>query len=414
MKFTPHLLGLCFLLILSACDQQGSAEASPEAAGMPPPTHVTTMTVGAQDVPVSFEYVGQVAGSQEVEVRARVTGIVEKRLFQEGTSVKEGDVLFKIDAAAFKAQLQQANASLAIAKAAKASALAQLKKAERDYARIAPLTEKKMLSKSQLDDTESAIELAKAGVQQADASIMQAEASIRTAQVNVDYTTIKAPISGTIGRVLKTEGSLVEAGSNSLLATLAQTNPAYINFGISETEQVQHAQDIATGKLIVPDSGYKVVLKTATGRILAQTGRINFQDYKTDPSTGNVALRATIDNPNQTLSPGQFVRVMLQGGVRPSAYLLPQRAVLDSPQGKYVYVATKNEQGGYLAMRREVDVGEWVQLEGDLKNAWIIKSGLKQGDEVVINGMARIFFPGMPIQPVSEQEAAQANPEAGK
>lgn len=407
MKFTPHLLGISFLLMLTACDQQGSAEAAPEGGAMPP-TQVTTMKVSSQDVPVSFEYVGEVAGSHEVEVRARVTGIVEKRLFQEGKAVKAGEVLFRIDAEPFKAQLEQAQAALAIAKASKASARAQLKKAERDYARIAPLTQKKMLSKSELDNTESAIELAKAAMQQADASIMQAQASIRTAQVNLDYTTIKAPITGIIGRVLKTEGSLAEAGSNSLLATIAQINPAYINFGISENEQVQHEQDISSGKLLMPDAGYDVVLKTGAGQVLPQTGRIDFQDYKTDPSTGNFAMRATIDNPKQALSPGQFVRVILQGGVRPAALLVPQRAVLDSPQGKYVYVATKNEQGGYLAMRRDVEVGEWVKLDGDLKNAWIIKSGLNQGDEVVVNGMARIFFPGMPIQPGAGQEVTSA------
>ncbi|CAA6810072.1 MAG: RND efflux system, membrane fusion protein CmeA [uncultured Thiotrichaceae bacterium] len=407
MKFTMHFLSISALLMLTACNQQGSAEEAAGGGAMPP-TQVSTMKVSPRDVPVSFEYVGQVAGSHEVEVRARVTGIVEKRLFQEGTSVKAGDVLFKIDAEPFRAKLGQANAALAMAKASKASVRAELKKAERDYARIAPLTQKKMLSRSELDNTESAIELAKAAMQQADASIMQANASIRTAQVNFDYTTIKAPISGIIGRVLKTEGSLAEAGSNSLLATIAQTNPAYINFGVSENEQVQHQQEISAGKLLVPAEGYTVQLKTATGSLLEQTGRVNFQDYKIDPSTGNFSMRATIENPKQTLSPGQFVRVILQGGERPNAFLVPQRAVLDSPQGKYVYVATKNEQGAYLALRREVEVGEWVQLEGDLKNAWIIKSGLKQGDEVVIDGMARIFFPGMPIQPASEQDVAKA------
>lgn len=403
MKIAINSLSLGLLLLLTACNQQDSLQAAPEKQA-PPPTQVTTLKVFPRDVSVNFEYVGQVAGSHEVEVRARITGIVEKRLFQEGKSVRAGEVLFKIDPEPFKAQLAQAKAALASAHASKASAKAQLKKAQRDFARIAPLTRRKLLSRSEQDNAESAIELAKAAIQQADAAILQAKATIRTSQINLGYTIIKAPISGVIGRVLKMEGSLAEAGSNSLLATIAQTNPAYINFGIAETEQIQREQDMGQGKLLVPDTGFKVVLKMTTGRFLKQTGRVDFQDYKIDSSTGNFSMRATIDNSQHILSPGQFVRVILQGGKRPNAFLIPQRAVLDSPQGKYVYLAAKNEKGGFIAQRQAVEVGEWVQQEGDLKNAWIIKSGIKQGDEVVINGMARIFFPGMPIQPSSDKE----------
>lgn len=397
------IFSLGVLSLLSACNLQGQTDKAPPKQETPP-TQVTTMTVTPRDVPISFEYVGQVAGSREVEIRARVTGIIEKRLFQEGKPVKAGDTLFTIDPKPFIAQLEQAKATLASAKASKESAIAQLKKSRRDFARIAPLSKKNLLSRSDKDNAESSIELAKAAMQQADAAILQAKAAINTSEINLEYTTIKAPISGIIGRVQKTEGSLAEAGSNSLLTTIAQIDPAYINFGVAETEQIQHEKDISMGKLLLPASGFKVVLKNTVGNLLEKTGRVNFKDYKIDSSTGNFAMRASIDNAKKTLSPGQFVRVILQGGIRPDANVVPQKAVLDSPQGKYVYLAAKNGNGGFIAQRQAVKVGEWVQLDGALKNAWIIKSGLKENDEVVINGMARIFFPGMPIQPASAMD----------
>ena len=396
------IFGLGILMLLTACNsKEQSAPAKQEA---PPPTQVTTLAVTSRDVPVNFEYVGQVAGSQEVEIRARVTGIIEERLFEEGKTVNAGQTLFKIDPKPFNAQLGQAQAALAIAKASKEGAIAQLKISRRDFARIAPLAKKKLLSRQDKDNAESSIELAKAAMHQADAAILQAKAEINTSQINLDYTTIKAPISGIIGRALKTKGGLVEAGSNSLLTSIAQIDPAYINFGVAESEQIQHDKDLSTGKLLLPASGFKVALKNTVGNVLEKTGSVNFKDYKIDSSTGNFAMRASIDNAEKTLSPGQFVRVILQGGIRPSANVIPQRAVLDSPQGKYVYLAEKNEKGGFIAQRQAIEVGEWVQLDGELKNAWIIKSGLKNGDEVVINGMARIFFPGMPIQPSSGME----------
>jgi len=390
------------ILLINGCNQQPSP--STAATKAPPATQVTTLKVIEQDIPVNFEYVGQVAGSREVEVRARITGIVKKYLFQEGKAVTAGDILFKIEPEPFLAQVAQAEAALASAIASKASARAELKKAQRDIARISPLTKKNLLSRSEQDNAESAVELATAAVQRADAAILQARASIKTAQINLNYTEVKAPISGIIGRALKTEGSLAEVGNNSLLATIAQINPAYVNFGIAETEQIQHEHDILIKKLLVPDSGYQVMLKTTSGRALKTVGQIDFRDYKINISTGNFAMRAVIDNSLQILSPGQFVRVILQGAKRPAAIALPQRAVLDSPQGKYVYVAEKNGQANMIAQRRSVEVGEWVTLQGVLKNAWIITSGLKQGDEVVINGMARIFYPGMPIQIASDTD----------
>lgn len=388
MKFLTRITGIGLLLLLAACNQQGAGE----AGGGQAPAQVSVMAAKLLDAPVSFEYTGQVNGSNEVEIRARVTGIIDKRLYEEGSAVKAGQTLFQLDDAMFKAQAAQAEAALA-------SARAQLQKAERDYARVAPLSSKQLLSQSQRDDAESAVDIAKAAV-------MQAQASLDSARINLGYTTIKSPINGVAGRASQREGSLVQAGGDSLLTTVAQTDPAYVDFGMAEGDFQNLRQALSSGKLTLPEGGFTVVLKTPAGAPLEQTGQMNFQDYKVDAQTGNVAMRATIENPKRRLLPGQFVRVMLQGAHRPNAIVVPQQAVLDNPQGKYVYVMSKNEQGMDVALPHPVEAGEWVQMDGDLANGWILNSGIKEGDQVIVDGMARIFFPGMPVQ-VGAPEAAK-------
>lgn len=392
MKFLTRLSGVGLLLLLTACGQQGAGE----AGGAQAPAQVSVMPAKPLDAPVSFEYTGQVNGSNEVEIRARVTGIIDKRLYEEGSAVKAGQTLFQLDDAMFKAQVAQAEAALA-------SAQAQLQKAERDYARIAPLAGKELLSRSARDDAASAVDIAKAAV-------MQAQASLDSARINLGYTTIKSPISGVAGRALQREGSLVQTGNDSLLTTVAQTDPAYVDFGMADSDFQNLRQALSTGKLALPEGGFTIALKTPAGAPLEQTGKMNFQDYKVDPQTGNVAMRATIDNPKRRLLPGQFVRVLLQGAHHPNAIVVPQSAVLDNPQGKYVYVMAKNEQGMDVAQPHPVEAGEWVQMDGELANGWIINSGIKEGDQVITDGMARIFFPGMPVQ-VGAPEAAK--PEHG-
>lgn len=409
MKTIQLMAGLAVLLILNGCNDQQSANAQQPDA--PPPAQVTTMQVSARDAPVRFEYVGQVAGSHEIEVRTRVTGIIEKRLYHEGSKVSAGDVLFRLDDAPYKAQLAQAEAALASARANHAAAAAQLKKARRDLARVAPLSQRKLLSQSQSDDAQSGVDLAKAAVQQAEAAILQAQANIDAARINLDYTELTSPISGIAGRAMQMEGSLAQAGADSLLTTVSQIDPVYVNFGVAESEHLQRQQDIANGLLTIPGEGFDIALQTTAGQTLPQTGKLNFSDYKVDPATGNFSMRASVANPGQLLAPGQFVRVLLQGGKRPGAILAPQRAVMDNPQGKYVYVVGKGENGLSIAELRPVVVGEWVRLEeaeSDLKHAWIIKSGLKENDEVIVEGMARIFFPGMPVQPSTAEKPAVA------
>ncbi len=381
--------------MMSGCGRDASK--APSGGGMPPAA-VRVIEVMPREVPVHFDYVGQVAGSREIEVRARVTGIVEKRLYEEGQRIREGQVMYRLDAAPYRARAAAAEAQLEQAKA-------QLAQAEREYARIRPLADAEAASRKEADDALSLRDLARAAVK-------AAEAQVETARIDLGYTDVRAPLGGVAGRALKVEGSLAVAGADSLLTTLVQTDPAYVNFGVGEVEYLRSRDEIARGALKLDRSGFVVRLKGADGADLPRSGRLSFEDYKADTSTGAFALRATFDNRDGRLSPGQFVRVQLTGASRPDAVAVPQRAVLDSPNGKFVYVIAETE-GKLLAQPRPVKLGEWAQLEGDLGNAWVIREGLNAGDRVIVDGMARIFVPGSPVQ-IDDGRAPPAASPAGK
>ena len=392
-------------ILITGCDAS-FAEKPAEAAGMPPPTAVTSIKVKAEDIPVQFEFVGQVAGSLEVEVRSRITGIIEQRHYKEGSRAIEGQLLFTLDAAPFKAEYEQAQAAIAIAKAQKVTAEAQLKKAQRELKRVTPLATKQMLSQNLLDDAMSAVDIAEAQNAVSQAAIKQAEANLLSAEINLQYTRIKSPINGITGRALLNRGALVQAQSNSLLTQLVQINPVHVNFGIPENDRLRIRKEVADGALKLPSTGFVIDLLGSDGELQGRKGELDFEDYKVDNTTGNFAMRASIKNDDESLSPGQFVRVVLKGAVKTNAIALPQRAILDGPGGKYVYVASDGENGSKVALQKKVVPGEWVDIDSERKNYWIIRQGLHPGDEVVVDGVARIFFPGMAIQ----VEPPAANP----
>jgi len=397
------------LFSLTACDRLTASKAEDTApAHAPRPVAVTTVVVTLQNIPVHYEFVGQVAGSIEVDVHSRITGIIEKRHYKEGSFVKAGQLLFSIDAASYNAEYKQALAAIESAKAQKLSAEAHLKQAKRELKRVTPLAKKQMVSQNQLDDAASAVDIATAQKAVSDAAIKQAEANLLTAQINLDYTRIKAPIDGITGRAILKRGSLVQAGSNSLLTTLVQTDPVHINFGIPENDQLRLRSEIATGKLVLPETGFIVDLKNSNGNSSGYSGTLDFQDFKVDSSTGNFAMRATLENSDGLLAPGQFVRVQLKGAIKAQVITLPQRAILDGPAGKYVYVASAGENGMKVALQKKVIPGEWVELGDTEKNYWIIRSGLEEGDEVIVDGVARIFFPGMPVQVDEAEQASES------
>jgi membrane fusion protein, multidrug efflux system len=365
---------LVSILLLTGCGK------SPQGGFAPPPAQVTTAVAVPKDFPAAFEYVGQTQGSKDVEVRARVTGILEKRLYQEGSPVKAGQPLFTIDPKLYAAQAAAAQADLT-------RAVAQKAQADRERARLVPLAERKAIGQKEADDATSTAELAAANVQ-----AMQAK--VDELKLNLGYTHVVAPISGLSSRSMKSEGSLATA-NDTLLTVISQTDPIWVAFNVSENEQLRFTRAVVEGALTLPkDNAYEVTVKLSDGQIFPRRGRINFADTRVNPSTGTYEMRAELPNGDLALKPGQFVRVVLRGAVRKNAIALPQTAVLDGPQGKYVYVVGKDKDGKDIAEQRPVVVGDWVDADG--ANLWQIDSGLKPGDTVIVDGIAKLM-PGAAI-----------------
>jgi membrane fusion protein, multidrug efflux system len=381
-------LPVVLILAVAAC-----GKSQQQAGGFHgfPPAAVTVQKVEPQTFPVSFEYVGQTQGSKDVEVRARVTGIIEKRLYQEGSFVKAGQPLFIIDARPYQAQVNAANADLARAQAQKAQA-------DRELARLKPLAERKAIGQKEADDAASNADFAAAAVK-------SAQAKLAELNLNLGYTKVLAPISGLSSRAQKSEGSLATQ-NETLLTTISQIDPIWIVFNVSENEQLRLNRAVTNGQLTLPrDNAYDVTVKLSDGSTFPKQGKINFSDTRVNPTTGTYEMRAEIPNADGALKPGQFVRVILRGASRVDVLAVPQVAVLDGPQGKFVYVAGKKD-GKDVAMPRPVVVGDWVAANGT--NEWVIDSGLKPGDPVIVNGVAKLM-PGGPIN-IGAEPAAGAAP----
>ena len=351
-----------------------------------PPAEVTVLAVVPQPLPVSYEYVGQTAGSREVEVRARVTGILQSRNFREGAPVKKGQSLYAIDAAPFQAVVARAEADVAAADARR-------DQAARNAARMKPLYAEKAVSQKEFDDAASAEAIAVADVK-------AARARLQEARLNLEYTRVESPLSGIAGRSMQSEGTLV-SGPQVLLTNVTQVDPIWVNFGISDNEQARLRKEVDAGRLKLPGNGsFEVAVQLADGAQYSKTGRLNFYDVRITPNTGTQEARAELPNPDGMLRPGQFVRVILKGATRPNAIKVPQRAVLEGPQGKFVYLVNDKSQ----AEVRPIEVGEWA---GD---AWIITSGLKAGDRVILDGVMKLG-PGAPVK-VADPAKADPKPAA--
>jgi membrane fusion protein (multidrug efflux system) len=378
-------------LVTAACGPSG-----PQAGGGFhgfPPAEVTTLTVAPRSFPVAFEYVGQTLGSKDVEVRARVTGIVEKRLFQEGSYVKAGQQLFTIDPKPYAAQVEQAEADLARASAQKAQA-------DREAARLKPLAERKAIGQKEADDAASNADLAAAAVK-------AAKAKLDELKLNWSYTRVVAPISGVTSRAQVSEGSLATT-NQTLLTTISQIDPIWVGFTVSENEQLRLNRAATAGQVVLPkDNAYDVQVKLSDGSTFPRKGRINFADSRVSPTTGTYEMRAELPNADGALKPGQFVRVVLRGAQRKDAIAVPQTAVLDGPQGKFVYVTAKDKDGKDIAQPRPVVVGDWVDANGG--NLWVVEQGLKPGDVVIVDGIAKL----MPGGPIKLPGAAPAQPTKG-
>lgn len=384
---------LCGLtLLLSACNRSPVA---PAPSG-PPPAPVTVETVTPQRVPISFEYVGRLEASREVEIRPRVSGVILKRYFEEGASVKAGNMLFKIDDAPYAAQLRAAKAEVD-------TQSAKLAQARLDQSRNKQLAAQGFISPSALDNSATSQRVA-------DASLRAAAANLADAKINLDYTNIRAPISGVMGRALQVEGALVSP-SGPPLATLAQIHPIYARFSIGEDARLALQKQGQNGELQFSGNKSAVGLVLADGSRVPVQGRLNFSDYKANPQTGAFDMRAEFANPAGALKPGQFVRVIVEGGQMPGALTVPQAAVQEGPTGKFVYVVGQGPDKQRIALPRPVEVGHWITDPQAGGNRWVIKRGLQAGDSVIVEGMARIFFPGMPIASTPAKNAARPAPE---
>jgi membrane fusion protein (multidrug efflux system) len=370
-------------LTIAACggdgDGKGKGGGHGPMGGMPTP-EVSVTTAAQETLPVTWEYVGQTAGSREVEVRARVTGILVSRNFKEGERVKQGQSLFTIDPKPFEAALARAVADVAAAEA-------RLDQAQRNAARMKPLYAEKAVSQKENDDAVSGEAIAAADVK-------AAQARLTEARLNVSYTKVESPISGIATRAVPSEGTLV-SGPNVLLTSVVQTNPMWVNFGIPDNEQARIQSQAQAGTLKLPRA-FEVELRLADGTVYNQKGKLDFADVRVSPQTGTREARAEIPNPEGTLRPGQFVRVVLKGATIPNAVTVPQRAVMEGPQGKFVYVVDEKS----TAQPRPVQAGQWTG------ERWIITSGLKGGERVIVDGVMKIG-PGAPVKVAEPKPVAQ-------
>jgi membrane fusion protein (multidrug efflux system) len=389
----PHSILLPALALLVAGCEPAAAPGAHPGGGFPPPV-VTVASVEPKDLPVTYEYPAQTAGYREVEVRARVTGILEHRNYREGAPVKQGQSLFTIDPQPFRVALARAEADVAVAEA-------RLAQARRDVKRLRPVIEARAISQKEFDDAVSAEQVA-------DAEVKSARARVNEAKLNLQYTRVEAPIAGITSRSVVSEGTLV-SGPSVLLTTVTQTDPVYVIFGIPDREYLAVRRDVEAGRLKLPDHGrFKASLKLADGKVYSRTGAVNFTDVRTNSQTGTIEARAEFPNPDGALRTGEFVRIVLTGAVRPGAIVVPQRAVLEGPKGKFVYIVNAESK----AEARPVEVGEWA---GD---GWIITSGLEAGERFIVDGVLKLG-PGAPVKVTegkAEQpgEAPRAKPAGGE
>ncbi|MGB5328424.1 MAG: efflux RND transporter periplasmic adaptor subunit [Gammaproteobacteria bacterium] len=360
-------MALVLSVLLVACGDK------PEAPP-PAPPEVTVLKVAPKDTPVTFEFVGITASSQQVEVRARVAAFLDDRLYTEGSIVRKGDVMFQMDPKPFKVQLDAAKAALAEQKARLWTATADLK-------RVKPLAKAKAVSLKELDDSQGRVNAAAAAVEMAQAEVEQAE-------LNLGYTTIYAPVTGASSFARIQNGAYVDQ-IDSLLTYVAQLDPIWIDFSVSEDKMLSIRRQEKEGLLLRPtgDEKLKIKLVMADGSVYPEVGKLFFGDASYSTDTGTFLVRATIANPDELLRPGQFVRVQVKGYIRPNAVVVPQQAVLQGAQGFFVWIVDSESK----AQTRQVQVGDW---HGD---DWFISRGLSSGEQVVTDGLVRLSK-GAPVK----------------
>lgn len=377
---------LPLLIALAACGKGNEAN----GGGAPPPAEVGVVTVAPRSVGLVTELPGRLEASRVAQVRARATGILQKRLFKEGSDVKAGQPLFQIDSSPYRASLSSAQATLARAQANLTQAAAQAE-------RYKPLLEANAVSKQDYIN-------ATASQKQAEADVASARAAADIAQINLGYATVTSPISGRVGRALVTEGALVGQGEATQLAVVQQINPMYVNFTQSTNEVLALRRAVESGKFkrATGDDAASVRVQLEDGSAYPQAGKLLFSDLTVDPTSGQITLRAEIPNATGVLLPGMYVRVQLEQAEASSAITLPQQAVTRGPTGDSVMVVAQDGKVGPRTVKiGSAQAGEWVVLEG-----------LKEGEQVMVDGFQKLR-PGAPVKAVPWKPGASAAAASG-
>jgi membrane fusion protein (multidrug efflux system) len=366
------------LLVISALTGCSKAPEAPQR----PPAPVSVITLIAGDAPLSKEMVGETAGFRDVDVRSRVNGIFIKKTYTEGQIVQAGQVLFEIDPEPYKAALDQA-------KGVFSQEVAKLEKARADRDRIAPLYKENAVSRKDFDDANAAYNTAVA-------SNSTAQASLKQAELNLGYTKVIAPISGTTSKLVQSEGSLISAsGDSGKLTTISQLDPLYVNFSYSEQDKQELDAAVRSDKVSLNDlKNLSATLKLSDGSIYQHKGKINFSDNRVDPKTGTIRARAIFSNPKGELLPGQFVRVTLDLGVTKNALVVPERAIMQSQADHILFTVDKENKV----------VPKPVKLGSIVNGKVIIESGVQAGETVIIEGQMKAP-PGSTVKPTTVSSA---------
>lgn len=369
-----------------AASAAGATAAAP--AGAPPPPAVGVITVSTEEANLVNEFPGRLEALRVAQVRARVPGVIQKRLFQEGSDVKAGQALYQLDPAPFKATLDSALAAVKKSEANLMQASAQVK-------RFKPLVEVNAVSQQEYTN-------AQAAQKQAEADVAAGRALVQTARINLGYTTLNAPIAGRIGRSLVSEGALVGQGEATQMAVIQQINPLFVNFTQPVADVLRLRQSIASGKLKDAGKGDGAAIKVTLedGSPYPHNGKLLFTDLTVDQASGQVTMRAELPNPDALLLPGMYVRVRLEQARYSAAMLVPQQSVTRTAQGDTVNVVDDN---GIVSVRP-------VKLGSSQGNRWIVTDGIKPGEMVMVDGFQKLR-PGAPVKPVPWQ-APNSTPAA--
>ncbi|MGH8688467.1 MAG: efflux RND transporter periplasmic adaptor subunit [Burkholderiales bacterium] len=359
-------IAISALAVTAGCGQGGAQEKAGAATpAAPPAVAVTVVEAALRTVPIVFEAVGRTEGSREIQVRARVSGIIEAQLYREGDAVQSGAALFRIERAPYEIALAEARAVLA-------QETARLALARQELERLQGLADRRAISRKEADQAAST-------ASQTEAAVQLAQARLRQAELDLSYTTVRASIHGVSGRALQSVGTLVQPSADSaLLTTITRSDPIWVRFALSEAEYARLRRGDA--------KAIEVGVDLADGSAYPQRGRLNFAGSTVEGSTGTVQMRAELPNPDGALLAGQFVPVRVHAGMR-EAIVVPQAAVMQSESGRFVYVAGPDGK----ATARPIRAGAWQG--GD----WVVLEGLKAGEQVIVDNLGRVR-PGVPVQ----------------